>query len=322
MKFSIVVPIYKVEDYLRECVDSVLSQTYVDYELILVDDGSPDRCPIICDELSLLDSRIKVIHQNNSGVAVARNNGFKSAQGEYILCLDGDDLFADKSFLSELSTVCVEGVDVVQFGYKRFYDSENRIVDGEIPNHASHIDLSSMLKSVLLSDSYCGSSWSKAVRRGLISENDLYFRPGMVAGEDIDWFLRVLCCGKTFSCVNTGAVLYRQRAESVSHRPKIRSLENIVWLIEFWKNEFETRYKNEKVYDSLMGILSYYYANALILYTYFSYRESKPFRKRLKSVATLVKHALTPRARMIGKVYSLGGFDITILMLKIYRTLR
>ena len=88
---SVVIPIYKVEKYLCECVDSVINQTYTNLEIILVDDGSPDNCPAICDDYASKDSRIKVIHKENGGQSSARNAGIKIAKGEYISFIDSDD---------------------------------------------------------------------------------------------------------------------------------------------------------------------------------------------------------------------------------------
>lgn len=100
---SIVVPIYNVEKYLNRCVDSILNQTYRDIEIILVDDGSPDRCGSICDEYQKRDTRIKVIHKKNGGLSDARNAGIKMAHGEYITCIDSDD-FISPFFLENLWT--------------------------------------------------------------------------------------------------------------------------------------------------------------------------------------------------------------------------
>lgn len=91
MKISIVVPVYKVEAYLGRCVDSILSQSFADFELILVDDGSPDNCPQMCDEYAEKDNRIRVIHQKNGGAAAARNAGIDSAEGEWLAFIDSDD---------------------------------------------------------------------------------------------------------------------------------------------------------------------------------------------------------------------------------------
>ena len=90
-KISIIVPIYKVQDYLDECIESIINQTYSNIEVILVDDGSPDRCPQMCDEWAKRDSRIRVIHKKNGGLSSARNAGLDVANGEYISFVDSDD---------------------------------------------------------------------------------------------------------------------------------------------------------------------------------------------------------------------------------------
>ena len=88
---SVIVPVYKVEPYLRRCVDSILAQTYQDLEVILVDDGSPDNCPEICDEYAAQDERIKVIHKANGGLSSARNAGLDAASGDWVSFIDSDD---------------------------------------------------------------------------------------------------------------------------------------------------------------------------------------------------------------------------------------
>lgn len=98
---SIIVPIYKVEPYLRRCVDSIVCQTYTNLEIILVDDGSPDTCPQICDEYANKDKRIVVIHKKNGGLSDARNAGLNSCKGEYISFIDSDD-YVDYDFIESL----------------------------------------------------------------------------------------------------------------------------------------------------------------------------------------------------------------------------
>lgn len=89
---SVIVAVYNVEQYIHRCVDSILSQTYKNLEIILVDDGSPDNCPIICDEYARKDDRVRVIHQENGGLSAARNSGLDLCKGEYIAFVDSDDL--------------------------------------------------------------------------------------------------------------------------------------------------------------------------------------------------------------------------------------
>ena len=113
---SVIVPVYNVEAYLKRCVDSVLGQTYTDFELILVDDGSPDNCPAICDEYAQKDSRIKVIHQQNGGLSAARNAGLDIATGDYVCFLDGDD-HVKENLLETVIPHLNSGMQLVAFNY-------------------------------------------------------------------------------------------------------------------------------------------------------------------------------------------------------------
>lgn len=118
MEISIIVPIYKVEKYLQRCIDSVLSQDFTDWEMILVDDGSPDRCPEICDENTHKDSRIKVVHKANRGLISARQAGVRIANGKYLMHLDSDDWLQPKA-LSTLYNQIIKGYDMVRGGAQR-----------------------------------------------------------------------------------------------------------------------------------------------------------------------------------------------------------
>ena len=101
VKVTVIVPVYKVEQYLKRCVDSILKQTVEKIEVILVDDGSPDTCPVICDEIAKKDDRVRVVHKKNGGLASARNAGLTIAKGEYIVFVDSDD-WIEPNMLEEL----------------------------------------------------------------------------------------------------------------------------------------------------------------------------------------------------------------------------
>ena len=114
---SVIVPVYKVEKYLRRCVDSILAQTYTNLEIILVDDGSPDDCPRICDEYAQKDKRIKVVHKQNGGVSSARNCGLDNATGDYIAFVDGDDYLQPEMYQKYVENIKIESSDIVIGGY-------------------------------------------------------------------------------------------------------------------------------------------------------------------------------------------------------------
>jgi len=118
MIFSVIVPVYKVEEYLEACVESVLNQTFSDFELILVDDGSPDRCPMMCDEYAKKDNRIKVVHKPNGGLASARQAGIKAAKGDYVFNLDSDDKIENDTLESAYKIISETNCDIVSFSYK------------------------------------------------------------------------------------------------------------------------------------------------------------------------------------------------------------
>ena len=121
IKFSIIIPVYNVEKYLNECVDSVLNQTYKYMEIILVDDGSTDSSPQICDSYAEKDNRIRAIHKENGGLSSARNAGIKNMTGDYVLFLDSDDFWDNNKALEHLSYIISEQKpDVVCYGYKEF----------------------------------------------------------------------------------------------------------------------------------------------------------------------------------------------------------
>ena len=115
MKISFIIPVYNVESYLRQCVESLTHQTYRDIEIILADDGSPDGSPQLCDKLASEDSRIKVIHKENGGLSDARNAGLLAATGEYVVFVDGDDFWLDNNALQQLVDVVKPELDFIGY---------------------------------------------------------------------------------------------------------------------------------------------------------------------------------------------------------------
>ncbi len=174
-KLSVVVIIYKVEQYITQCIESILNQTYRDFELVLVDDGSPDSCPDICDEYASRDNRIKVIHQENSGSVSARWNGYLNASGEYILFIDGDDWIEQDMFEKMTTLGYQNNADLVIVGYNEV--SEDAKTEKDCPI-ASGIYSNESIHNIYEKAIYTGefyqaginpSLWNKLIRRSLLS---------------------------------------------------------------------------------------------------------------------------------------------------------
>lgn len=119
-EISVIVPVYKVEEYLPQCIDSILAQTFTDFELLLVDDGSPDRCGEICEEYAGKDMRIRVFHQQNSGVSAARNIGLQHAKGTYIVFVDSDDWVSTDYLLHLYKSLPDTGIGLVMGGALKY----------------------------------------------------------------------------------------------------------------------------------------------------------------------------------------------------------
>ena len=178
--FSIIMPIYGVENYLREGIDTVLAQTFGDFELILVDDRSPDSCPAICDEYAARDERIKVIHKpKNEGLSEARNTGYAAAKGKYIYYMDSDDTI-EPNLLEVLNDAFADGSDIVVFGVRCVHEDKN----GEV-THTETLCPSAFLAEDAPSIGQCfvelGRSrifpyaWNKAYKRSFLEKCGVSF---------------------------------------------------------------------------------------------------------------------------------------------------
>ena len=222
MLFSVIVPIYKVEKYLERCIESVLSQTFSDFELILVDDGSPDNCPEICDEYAKKDNRITVIHKQNGGLVSARQAGIKIAKGEYIFNLDADDAVENDALESAFEIIKSTDADIVSFSHKYYVNGQKgeEVHDILAEGLYERSDIESKIFPVLLSDVNMKNAlyfvWGRAFRRELVLPNELNVSTKITIGED------VMCVVPTFLQANRVYVshnpvyLYTIRDDSMS----------------------------------------------------------------------------------------------------------
>lgn len=176
-EISIIVPVYKAEKYLNRCVDSILAQTFTDFECILIDDGSPDNCPAICDEYAEKDSRVKVIHQKNAGVSAARNAGLDVALGEWIGFVDSDDWIEEETYEVALNAAVEQNADIVQWKMRLV----NPTKDLEY-NFQSDCELKIDKKNLLtwLQNSCC----TQLFKRKLVDDNSIRFPLNVKMGED------------------------------------------------------------------------------------------------------------------------------------------
>lgn len=211
-KISVIVPIFCVAEYLSACIESIINQTYKNLEIILVNDGSPDSCPKICDSYALKDSRIKVIHKENGGLSDARNAGIKIATGEYIAFIDSDDYITSNFCEILLQTALKNKADIVECDFVQFANGDPIICEQEhlkdkVLQYTPEEALSLLMKRIVNQ-----VVWNKLYKKDLIA-GVLFERDRK--HEDEFWTYQII--GKAIKIVKIKAFLYyyRQREESI-----------------------------------------------------------------------------------------------------------
>lgn len=244
---SIIVPIYRVERYLKKCVDSILAQTYKNFELILVDDGSPDNCPAICDEYAKQDDRVVVIHKNNGGLSDARNAGLDIAKGEYIGFVDSDDYIAPTMYEVLMNQVLSDQSDLAVCRYVCVSDSGEKIKNKK-PEKATSKKLYSPREFISELFMPYGVdyvvAWSKLYKKEIF--NTLRF-PIKKQHEDEFIIHSVVSQCKKISCVEDELYYYRQREGSImAEKFNVKRLDYGDALIERYFFAKKNKYKEWK----------------------------------------------------------------------------
>ena len=211
MKLTIIIPVYKVEATLERCIESVVNQDFNDYELILVDDGSPDGCPAICDKWAIKDQRIQVIHKKNGGLSDARNAGLDIAQGDYITFIDSDDFIDTQTYTPLINYLENHPeTDILEYPAILFYQSEQQ-QDLRFPNQTVYHDMEDYwYQEKAYQHSY---AWNKLYRKSLFDEARF---PTGVVFEDICTLHKLLEKTQVLATINQGCYYYCFNPEGIT----------------------------------------------------------------------------------------------------------
>ncbi|WP_343338753.1 Undecaprenyl-phosphate 4-deoxy-4-formamido-L-arabinose transferase [Terrisporobacter petrolearius] len=244
-KISVIVPIYNVEQYLRKCVDSIINQTYKNLEIILVDDGSPDNCPTICDEYAKKDKRVRVIHKKNGGLSDARNAGLEIVTCDFITFVDSDDWIKLDTYEIMMKAMNEYNADIVVSNINYVYDNKvnKKYNEGKI-----HVFNKEEAMNELIHDGLVQAVvWNKLYKKDLI--NDMKFKVGKINEDE---FFTYKICAKAEKVVYMPNTLYqyRQRENSIMGSYSLKRLDSVDALYErlqFIKLKFPSLYKEEKI---------------------------------------------------------------------------
>ena len=208
---SVIVPVYNVEKYLDQCVESIVNQTYKNLEIILVDDGSPDNCPAICDEWAKKDERIVVIHKDNGGLSSARNAGLDIAHGEYIGFVDSDD-YIDSDMYEQLLNAIIDDADLSCCG-RRIVDEDGGVIGTAYVHERKIYYDKDIVKALFYGIDFDEAMWDKLYKKSFF--NDLRFPIGEV-NEDIVLMVKKFSALNTVVHIGTAKYYYRNNTQGIT----------------------------------------------------------------------------------------------------------
>lgn len=327
MKISFILPIYKVEAYLRQCVESLTCQTYRDIEVILVDDGSPDGCPALCDQLATEDSRIRVLHKENGGLSDARNAGLRVATGDYVIFVDSDDFWVGEDSLQKLIDIIMSnlGCQFYSFNCCYYYSSSGNFIKWKPYSEdlTKPISGNSAMRSLVASGTVPMSAWLKAIDRRWLSDMGITFKVGQIA-EDIPWFINLLEHTKSCMFVNEYIYAYRQNVSgSITASAGERSHNSLLDIVKTELEKIDGRSFTDEAKDALRSFLAYEVSILMAgVHRKLPKEKQTAANNELKSLCWLLKYTQNPKVRMVSKVYSIFGYAITVRMLRLYNIYR
>lgn len=298
-KISVIVPAYKVEDTIDRCLQSIIRQTYTNLEIIIVEDGSPDRCPEICDEYMSKDSRIKVIHQKNGGISKARNVGLLNATGEWILFVDSDDYINIELCKKAYDCAIESESDIVMFGFSKFKDEAEVKVNTD--DGVCHL-LNKDEAMGLLSDPNIGNyPWNKFYKRSLFS--NIEYPVGRVY-EDLATTYKIVDRALSICLLDMKLYYYYQSDNSITHTITKKHVTD-----EFEQRLDQYNFLIENNYEAAKLVREELLADALQYCIYCPYELSNPTYMNASNVilnSKNVKHIFGGTYKLMYQIYRIS----------------
>ena len=317
---SVIIPIYRVENYLERCVLSVLNQDYRDIEVILVDDGSPDRCPLICDELAKTDDRIVVIHKSNGGLSSARNKGIEYAKGRYLAFLDSDDQWAAGKLNEVMHSVKQADSDILILNSINLYD-DGTLMKTECPPYmkpgVTIYPINEIYEHLIKNGNLQEQAGAHIVKRDFILKNSLYFEEGLL-GEDTEWMLRALRLVQIVAVSDIYLQIYTSgRPGAITRTTTTKNVQHLIDIINK-SIAFYNLHPNSSLRKYELAHCSYLWSTALGLFSYVAQEDKhliKSYLMKIKKQLDIYSH---PKSKLVGLVYKIFGFDLTSMLLAEY----
>ena len=321
-KLSFILPIYKVEAYLPQCVDSILSQAGEDCEIILVDDGSPDGCGRICDDYAAKHEIVKVIHKENGGLSSARNAGMEQATGEYVLFVDSDDYIEEGSVAKILRWIDETDADVAFLLSKKVYpDGTSEPLGENLVREKIHgKGREEVLRFLASCPKFPASAWGKIYRRAFLQENDFHYPHDRRLSEDLEYSLNLFLTAEKFDYLDFPYYCYRQnRAGSICNTVNARYYFDTFRFVEDSAKRFgeDNKAKNE-IAALALSFAAYEYAILVWQILDLSGDDRKQALELLRQHRWVLRYGKSKKTKLVNTVVSVLGLEGTAKLLDWY----
>ncbi len=319
---SIIVPVYNVEPFISECINSILIQSYKNFELILVNDGSTDNSPTICEQYASKDKRIKVIHKANGGLSDARNWGLKFSSGEYVVFLDSDDYWNDCDALFSLYSLLNKYSEVDVVFFRRFTFEENisqhiRYFPQFNLNKINGCEKSDVLSYLIPNGLFIPSACNKLVRRKILIDNNIWFEKGIYS-EDIDWNFSLTLHADNFYAINLPFYAYRRRSGSITNSIREKNVLDLLNIIKKWIPMISEECQDFQIKKMLLGYCAYQFIVVLGI-IFLAETDCRDFLlQEVRKMSYVLKYATDRKTKKVRLMYIFLGYNLSAKFLGTY----
>ncbi|MBO5128762.1 MAG: glycosyltransferase family 2 protein [Oscillospiraceae bacterium] len=318
MRISIIIPVYNGEATLNRCLQSVLNQTFGDYQAVIVDDGSIDGSSAVAAEYAARDDRFQLVTTAHHGTGAARNAGLAQARGEYVLYMDADDYWVCPNLLEQLNRrIDAEPADAFMFQMVKVTEDGHVLTRYTKPRFRQEdtvLALKDIYQDLVRDGQNLASACNKCVRRELLVNREIRFREDII-GEDIDWVLQLFSYVQTICLLNLDAYAYTQhKGESRSSHPD--GPNDLVNIVREW-GEYAAR-DGAAHPRAVAGMVAFEYGICMGNY----HRLSAEKKRILRQNVRLLQWGLDKKTRMIARFHGAFGFSLTCLAIRVYLLLR
>jgi len=317
MRFSIIIPMYNAENTLDKCLSSIVSQSFRDYQVLIVDDSSGDGSLAVAEQYAARDARFTVFSIGHGGPGAARNAGLDRAEGDYILHMDADDCWIRDDLLQELENrILTQPADVYMYQTIKVTEAGTvlkRYAKPPFEKPDQVLELKEVYQDLVSDGQALASACNKCVRRALLLENGIRFRED-VLGEDIDWVFQLFSHVQTICLMNLQAYAYTQRNGNT--RSSAHGAHNdLVMIVDDWGRRSAGNMRHK---EAVAGLAAFQY----VICMGFDHELLPPQKGIMRRNTHLLRFGLDPKSKLAFRFYRIFGYNLTAAALRLYLTLR